>query len=56
MTPTREQCIAWAREAGFIPNGQTERAWLERFAALAYAAGAADENEKIRKECDAKNI
>lgn len=51
-TPTREQCIQWAREAGFIPNGQTERAWLERFAALAYAAGAADENEACAKTCE----
>lgn len=29
--------IELAKEAGFIPNGQHERAWLERFAALVRA-------------------
>lgn len=49
MTPTREQCIAWAREADMPdlscdPAGALHPA-LQRALSLAYAAGAADENE-----------
>ena len=40
--------IRMAREAGFIPNGQAERAWLERFAALV----AAHEREACAKVCE----
>ena len=40
---TQDEIIRMAREAGFIPNGQAERAWLERFAALV----AAHEREKL---------
>ena len=39
-----DEIIRMAREAGFIPNGQAERAWLERFAALV----AAHEREKLK--------
>lgn len=47
MTPTREQCIEWAREAGddiehTLPS---DIDFLVRFATLAYAAGAAEEPE-----------
>ena len=44
---TQDEIIRMAREAGFIPNGQAERAWLERFAALV----AAHEREACAKVC-----
>jgi len=56
MKPTREQVIAWAREAGVINCDCCLPFWpeedqvnweifFERFAALAYEAGRKDENE-----------
>ena len=45
---TQDEIIRMAREAGFIPNGQAERAWLERFAALV----AAHEREACAKVCE----
>lgn len=45
---TRDDVIRMVREAGFIPNDQHERAWLERFAALVAA--------KERGECAAHYV
>ena len=45
---TQDEIIRMAQEAGFIPNGQAERAWLERFAALV----AAHEREECAKVAD----
>ena len=45
---TQDEIIRMAREAGFIPNGQAERSWLERFAALV----AAHEREACAKVAD----
>ena len=51
MKPTQEQVIAWAREARLAEHTHPYQLWpasddgLERFAALAYEAGRADENE-----------
>jgi hypothetical protein len=51
MKPTREQVIAWAREAGYLPDGFGFGAWdMKEFneaIALAYEAGRKDENEEI---------
>ena len=60
MTPNREQCIAWAREAGMVVtlvNGVTcwlahDPALLDRFAALAYRAGLEAERERCARICD----
>ena len=51
MNITREQVIAWGRAAGVCLtefDGRLE--YFERFAALACAAGAAAEREKLDKE------
>ena len=48
----QSEIIRMAREAGFIPNGQAERAWLERFAALV----AAHEREACAKVCDVEIV
>lgn len=49
--PTREQVVQWARDAGVQapggPNWEPFVSALERFAALAYAAGRAAEREAI---------
>ena len=45
---TQDEIIRMAREAGFIANGQAERQWLERFAALV----AAHEREACAKVCE----
>lgn len=55
MNITREQVIAWARESrmdiyGLGVDYAKFDAALERFAALAYAAGAAAECDKFNKE------
>ncbi len=56
MNITREQVIAWAREAGFEVNfdiravsveGVHINKELERFAAFAYAAGAAAQRQWV---------
>jgi len=54
MKPTTDEVLEWAREAGFerhdyMLNYPKE---LERFAALAYAAGAAAMKERAAKECE----
>ena len=53
MNITREQVIAWAREAGFVLSDKATDESIERFrnfVALAYAAGAAAECDKFNKE------
>ncbi len=49
MKPTQEQVIAWAREAGYLPDGFGFGAWdmreFNEAVALAYEAGRKDENE-----------
>ena len=54
MKPTTEQVLAWAREAGYTKVDPTRdpMSILERFAALAYAAGAAAMKERAAKVCD----
>ena len=58
MKPTQEQVIEWAREARLAEHTHPYQLWsasddgLERFAALAYEAGRADENEACAKVCD----
>ena len=56
MKPTTEQVLAWARDAGYTKVDPTKNPIeiLERFAALAYAAGAADMKERCAKVCDEK--
>lgn len=44
----RQEIIAMAREAGFLPNSLTERSWLERFAALV----AAKERERLASDVE----
>jgi len=46
----RDDIIRMAREAGF--EGMTDQPALQRFAALAYAAGAAAEREACAKVCE----
>ena len=54
MKPTTDEVLAWAREAGYTkvdpPKNPIEI--LERFAALAYAAGAAAMKERAAKVCE----
>ena len=59
MKPTREQVIAWAREASNgILSYDAEGEWrlsqkeVERFAILAYEAGRAAENEACIRDCN----
>ena len=56
MKPTTEQVLAWAREAGYTKVDTTKNPIeiLERFAALAYAAGAAAMQERCAKVCEAE--
>lgn len=49
MNIDRAQVIAWARDAGLNPDDLAAQ-FLEHFAALAYAAGAAAERQKLDKE------
>ena len=48
---TREDIIAWAREAG-LPSDELYHPNLERFAALVAAAAKAEENEVCAKVCE----
>jgi len=56
MKPTQEQVIAWAREAGYLPDSFGFGAWdMKEFneaIALAYEAGRKDENEACAEVCD----
>ena len=60
MKPTREQVIAWAREAGL--HIATDHDWmpiialayLKNVTALAYEAGRKDENEECATMCEVK--
>ena len=54
MKPTTDEVLAWAREAGYTKVDPTKNPIeiLERFAALAYAAGAAAMKERAAKVCD----
>ena len=54
MKPTTEQVMAWARESGYTTVDPTINPieLLERFVALAYAAGAADMKERCAKVCE----
>ncbi len=54
MTITREQIIAWAREAGIIEEFHGVFPSMERFAALIEQAVRADENEQCARVCDAR--
>ncbi len=50
MKPTKEQVIAWAREARFYEGEIADDIeWFTVLAALAYEAGRADENEACAK-------
>lgn len=53
MKPTDEQVFSWAREAGFNPVSFMggNLALKRKFAALAYAAGAAAMKERAAKVC-----
>ena len=59
MTPTREQVIQWAREGCgvSITAGSVLVSFgdMQRFADLAFAAGAKSEREACAKECDKPN-
>ena len=54
---TREDIIAWAREAGMVvvDDVYSLLTFLERFAALAYAAGAEAEREECAMEAEKQN-
>lgn len=56
MKPTQEQVIAWAREASYQEDGFGFGIWdskeFNAFAALAYEAGRADENEACAQEAE----
>lgn len=52
MKPTTDEVLAWAREADLPACHTTHPKALIRFAALAYAAGAAAMKERAAKVCD----
>ncbi len=60
MKPTTDEVLKWAREADTYAILQSDdtfdrkEIFEERFAALAYAAGAADMKEQCAKVCDEK--
>ena len=57
MKPTTDEVLAWAREAGGWQQWEARVMTpqvLERFAALAYAAGAAAMKERAAKVCENK--
>ena len=57
MKPTTDEVLAWAREAGGWQQWEARVMTpqvLERFAALAYAAGAAAMKERCAKVCEAE--
>jgi len=51
QTQSLKEVIAWARECR-LPSDELYYPNLERFAALAYAAGAAAEREACADACD----
>lgn len=57
VKPTTDEVLAWAREAGYTKVDPTKNPIeiLERFAALAYAAGAAAMKERAAKVCELMN-
>ena len=54
MKPTTDEVLAWAREADLPACHTTHPKALIRFAALAYAAGAAEMKERCAKVCEAE--
>lgn len=52
MKPTTDDVLKWAREADLPACHTTHPKALIRFAALAYAAGAAAMKERAAKECE----
>ena len=56
MKPSDDDVLKWARESGYTTVDPTINPieLLERFAALAYAAGAADMKERCAKVCEAE--
>lgn len=55
MKPSTSDVLKWAREAGLLISVYRDSiAHVEAFAALAYAAGAADMKERCAKVCDEK--
>ena len=53
MKPTKEQVIAWAREARFYEGEIADDIeWFTVLANLAYEAGRADENEACAQEAE----
>lgn len=54
MKPTTDDVLKWAREADLPACHTTHPKALIRFAALAYAAGAAAMKERCAKVCDAQ--
>lgn len=54
MKPTTDEVLAWAREAGYTKVDPTKNPIeiLERFAALAYTAGAVAMKERAAKVCE----
>lgn len=54
MKPTTGEVLAWAREAGYTKVDPTRdpMSILERFATLAYAAGAKAMKERAAKVCE----
>ncbi len=59
MKPTNEQVREWAREATKAINADEEvlytKVYVEKLAALAYAAGAAAMKERAAKVCEAES-
>ena len=49
--PTREQVIAWAREAGFDPGTPAVVDWLSRFATIVYSAVRSEAVAEEREKC-----
>lgn len=54
MKPTTDDVLKWAREADLPACHTTHPKALIRFAALAYAAGAAAMKERAAKVCENK--
>lgn len=53
QTPSREEVIAWARDAGLEDEVLVPWAYeISQFAALAYTAGADAEREACAKVCE----
>lgn len=60
MKPTKDEVLAWAREATKAINADEEvlytKVYVEKLAALAYAAGAAAVKERCAKVCETAEI